>query len=144
AGTGAASATPDDAPLSGTPLWAPRSIDIAPDGLLYLVLREGNQVFVIDPFKRILKRIAGTGKTGYGGDNGPAINAEFRGPKGIAWSPAGYLYIADTENHVIRVVSLASGIISTVAGTGKPGDGPDGDPLTCALNRPHGVHVHGS
>ena len=144
AGTGAASATPDEAPLSGTPLWAPRSIDIAPDGLLYLVLREGNQVYVIDPVKGVLKRLAGTGKTGYGGDNALAIDAEFRGPKGIAYAPAGNLYIADTENHVIRMVSLASGIISTVAGTGKRGDGPDGDPLMCALNRPHGVYVHGS
>jgi len=144
AGTGAASVAPDEAPLSGTALWAPRSIDVGPDGLLYLVLREGNQIFVIDPVKRVLKRVAGTGKTGYGGDNGPAIDAEFRGPKGIAYSPAGHLYISDTENHVIRRVSLTSGIISTVAGTGKPGDGPDGDPLMCALNRPHGVFVHGS
>jgi sugar lactone lactonase YvrE len=144
AGTGAATATPDEAPLSGTAFWAPRSIDVGPDGLLYLVLREGNQVFVIDPVKRVLKRVAGTGKTGYAGDNGPAIDADFRGPKGIAYSPAGHLYIADTENHVIRKISLASGIISTVAGTGKRGDGPDGDPLMCALNRPHGVYVHGS
>jgi DNA-binding beta-propeller fold protein YncE len=144
AGTGLASATPDEAPLSGTALWAPRSIEVSPDGLLYLVLREGNQVFAIDPAKRVLKRVAGTGRTGYGGDNGPALAAEFRGPKGIAYSPAGDLYIADTENHVIRRVSLTSGIISTVAGTGRQGDGPDGDPLLCALNRPHGVHVHGS
>lgn len=143
AGTGAASATPDEAPLSGTPLRAPRSIDVGPDGLLYLVLREGNQVFVIDPAKRALKRVAGTGRTGYRGDNGPAIDAEFRGPKGIAYAPGGYLYIADTENHVIRKVSLTSGIISTVAGTGQRGDGPDGDPLKCALNRPHGVFAHG-
>lgn len=143
-GTGAASATPDEAPLSGTPLWAPRSIDFGPDDLLYLVLREGNQVFVIDPLRRVLKRIAGTGKTGYRGDKGLAIDAEFRGPKGIAYSPAGDLYIADTENHVIRRVSLASGIISTVAGTGLRGDGPDGDPMMCALNRPHGLYVHGS
>ena len=144
AGTGAASATPDEAPLSGTPLRAPRSIDFSPDGLLYLVLREGNQVFVIDPSRGVLKRVAGTGKTGYAGDNGPAIDATFQGPKGIAYSPAGNLYISDTENHVIRMVSLTTGIITTVAGTGKRGDGPDGDPLLCALNRPHGVYVHGS
>jgi sugar lactone lactonase YvrE len=144
AGTGTASPTPDEAPLAGTPLRAPRSIDFSPDGLLYLVLREGNQVFVIDPSRGVLRRVAGTGRTGYGGDNGPAINATFQGPKGIAYSPAGNLYISDTENHVIRMVSLTTGMITTVAGTGKRGDGPDGDPLMCALNRPHGVYVHGS
>jgi sugar lactone lactonase YvrE len=144
AGTGEAAATPDQAPLSGTALLAPRSIDISPDDLLYLVLREGNEVFVIDPAKRVMKRLAGTGKTGYGGDGKLAIDAQFRGPKGVSYSRTGDLYIADTENHVIRRVSLNTGIISTVAGTGTRGDGPDGDPLKCALNRPHGVYAYGS
>lgn len=144
AGTGEAAATPDEAPLAGTPLLAPRSIDIAPDGLLYLVLREGNKVLVIDPVRRKITRLAGTGKMGYGGNNGPAKDAEFRGPKGVSYSPTGDLYIADTENHVIRKIALKTGIISTVAGTGSRGDGPDGDPLKCALNRPHGVYAHGS
>lgn len=143
AGTGEAADTPDKAPLAGTPLWAPRSIDIAPNGLFYLVLREGNKVYAIDPTQRSMTRLAGTGKKGYSGDGKLAIDAEFRGPKGVAYSPAGDLYIADTENHVIRKISLKSGVITTVAGTGKRGDGPDGDPLGCALNRPHGVHVHG-
>ena len=51
------------------------------------------------------------------------------------------MYVADCENHVVRKVDLRTGIISTVAGTGKPGDGPDGDPLKCMLNRPHAVYV---
>ena len=49
------------------------------------------------------------------------------------------LYLADTENHVIRCVDLSTGIITTVLGTGTRGDGPDGDPLRCRLARPHGV-----
>lgn len=145
AGTGEVKDTPDEAPLAGTPLWAPRSIDIAADGQMYLVLREGNKVYSIDPMAHTLKRVAGTGKVGYAGDSAPARDAEFNGPKGIAYHASNHdLYIADTENHVIRKVSLATGIISTVAGTGKRGDGPDGDPLKCALNRPHGVFAHGT
>lgn len=145
AGTGEAKPTPDEAPLAGTPLWAPRSIDIAPDGLLYLVLREGNEVYAIDPAKAAMKRLAGTGKKGYGGDGRSALDAEFNGPKGVAYhAPAHELFVSDTENHVIRKISLATGTISTVAGTGQRGDGPDGDPLSCALNRPHGVYAHGS
>jgi len=142
AGTGEKGETPDQASLDGTPLLAPRSIDIGPDGTLYLVLREGNKAFTVDPARRTLKRLAGTGAMGYAGDGGPALAAQFRGPKGVALSPDGALYIADTENHVIRKIVLGSGIISTVAGTGERGDGPDGDALACKLNRPHGVFVH--
>ncbi len=142
AGTGEKGETPDQASLDGTPLLAPRSIDVGPDGTLYLVLREGNKAFTVDPARRTLKRLAGTGAMGYAGDGGPALAAQFRGPKGVALSPDGSLYITDTENHVIRKIVLASGIISTVAGTGERGDGPDGDPLACKLNRPHGLFVH--
>ncbi len=53
------------------------------------------------------------------------------------------LYVVDTENHAIRRMSLATGRIETVLGTGESGDGPDGDPLRCRLARPHGVFVHG-
>ncbi len=141
AGNGATDDTPDEAPLSA-PLHGPRSIDIAPDGTMYLILREGNKVFSIDPRRGILKRVAGTGAKGYGGDGGPARDASWNGPKGIAYAPDGSLYISDTENHVIRRVSLSDGTVSTVVGTGVRGDGPEGDPLKCALARPHGVCVH--
>jgi DNA-binding beta-propeller fold protein YncE len=141
AGNGEGTDTPDEAPLTA-PLHGPRSIDIGPDGTMYLILREGNKVFSIDPAGKDLTRIAGTGAKGYGGDKGPARDALWNGPKGIAYSPDGNLYISDTENHVIRRVSLHDGSVHTVAGTGQRGDGPDGDPLGCALARPHGVYVH--
>jgi hypothetical protein len=51
------------------------------------------------------------------------------------------LYVADTENHVIREIELKTGLIRTVLGTGQPGDGPEPDPRHCALARPHGVLV---
>src|SRR5690606_14680780 len=116
----------------------------------YLVLREGNAVFEIDPAGERVRRIAGTGEIGYAGDGGPALEAKFgsldfapkyAGPKGISCGAAGAPYIADTENHVIRKIDLATGLISTVVGNGERGDGPDGDPAACRLNRPHGVLV---
>jgi sugar lactone lactonase YvrE len=143
AGTGERSTAPDEGPIEGTPLSEPRSIDTDESGIIYLVLRAGNAVFRLDPRTSRLQRIAGTGATGYTGDGGPAIQATFNGPKGIAYSPADRcLYIVDTENHVIRKVDLGSGIISTVLGTGARGDGPDGDPLGCAMARPHGAFMH--
>jgi len=142
-GTGTRDGTPDQGPLGGTPLRGPRSVDTDGSGNAYLVLREGNAVFHLDLRAARLRRIAGTGETGYTGDGGPASSATFNGPKGIAYSSADRaLYIVDTENHVIRRMSLESGLLETVLGTGERGDGPDGDPLACRLSRPHGVFVH--
>jgi DNA-binding beta-propeller fold protein YncE len=139
AGTGERKPTPDGAPLQGTPLNGPRAIDVDPDGNLYLALREGNAVYRIDRKQGRIFHVAGTGEKGSSGDGGPAKSARLNGPKGIAWAPGGRLYIADTENHVIRRIDLSSGVISTVLGTGERGDGPDGDPLRCRTARPHGV-----
>ncbi|MFO1247010.1 MAG: hypothetical protein U1E93_02050 [Alphaproteobacteria bacterium] len=141
AGDGSTADTASIAPLTAA-LHGPRSIDSAPDGTMYLILREGNKVFAIHPRRKTMTRIAGTGAKGYSGDGGRAKDASWNGPKGIAYAPDGSLYVADTENHVIRRVSLRDGTVSTVAGTGARGDGPDGDPLKCALARPHGLFVH--
>ena len=145
AGTGDAKATPDTAPISGTPLNGPRTLVVAPNGDLYLALREGNAIFRIDAKTQTLHRIAGTGETGYAGDGGPALNAKFggalarlAGPKGLAYAPDA-LYLADTESHAIRRIDLKTGVISTVLGTGELGDGPETSPQACKLNRPHGV-----
>lgn len=151
AGTGEAAPTPDEAPLANTPTRGPRSLEIAPDGTMYLILREGNAVFTIDPALTRVKRLAGTGELGYSGDGGPAISATFgapgsplNGPKGIAYSGDGLLYVVDCENHVIRKIDLRTGIITTLIGTGQRGDGPDGDPKMCRLSRPHGIFVRGA
>jgi hypothetical protein len=118
---------------------------------MYLILREGNKVFSVDPSRGRLKRIAGTGELGYAGDGGPALTAKFgapgnalNGPKGVTYAADNSLYISDTENHVIRRIDLNKGTISTVVGTGQRGDGSDGDPRACKLARPHGVFIQGS
>jgi DNA-binding beta-propeller fold protein YncE len=141
AGTGGSEKTPDDAPIAGSPLNGPRSIDTDPAGNMYLVLREGNAVFQLNARANRLMRIAGTGETGFSGDGSAALQATLRGPKGIACAGQS-LYIADTENHAIRRVDMRTRRIETVLGTGQKGNGPDGDPLGCGLNRPHGLSVH--
>src|SRR5206468_1077223 len=71
AGNGTRTPTPEEGPLADTSVTGPRSIDVAPDGKMYLVLREGNKLFVIDPVLGRLKHLAGTGELGYAGDGGP-------------------------------------------------------------------------
>jgi sugar lactone lactonase YvrE len=139
AGTGEAAATPEGAPVRGTPLKGPRTLAMARNGDLYLALREGNAIYRIDAKTQTLHRVAGTGQAGYSGDGGSALNATLGGPKGLAYDGGENLYLADTENHAIRRVSLKTGIISTVLGTGERGDGPEANPLACKLSRPHGV-----
>jgi DNA-binding beta-propeller fold protein YncE len=140
-GTGERKPTPDGAPITGTPLNGPRAIALDPDGNLYLVLREGNAVYRMDPRAGRIYHVAGTGETGHTGDGGPAKLAKLAGPKGVAWAPDGSLYLADTESHTIRRVDLKSGIITTVVGAGERGDGPDGPASKCRLARPHGIFV---
>ena len=140
AGTGERAPPPDGAPLAGTPLNGPRSIALDDAGNLYLALREGNAIHRIDLSSRTLHHVAGIGEQGYSGDGGQARAATLARPKGLAWARDA-LFVADTENHVVRRIDLKSGIIVTVLGTGRRGDGPESDPLRCALARPHGVLV---
>ncbi|MES2695054.1 MAG: hypothetical protein V4773_16395 [Verrucomicrobiota bacterium] len=141
-GNGKATQTPDGAPLDGnTPSAGPRALDFAADGSLWLATRAGHTVFRLDLAKNTAHLVAGTGKKGFSGDGGPAKDATLNGPKGIAIAPNGHVYVVDTENHAIRVIDPKAGTIALVAGTGAKGDGPEGDPVACALGRPHGVYV---
>lgn len=144
AGTGERAGTPDGAPVSGTPLNGPRALAFSPDGDMFVALREGNAVYRVNMRAMTLHHVAGTGEKGYTGDGGPASTATLAGPKGIEIGPDAAVYLADTENHVIRRIDLKTAVISTVAGDGSRHDGPDGDPLRCGLDRPHGVFVDAS
>jgi sugar lactone lactonase YvrE len=141
-GTGERTPTPDGMPVGRAPLNGPRTM-VFHEGDLYLALREGNAIYRIASTSATIHHVAGTGRQGHTGDGGPARSASFAGPKGLACG-GGNLYIADTENHVIRCINLRSGIVTTVLGTGRRGDGPEPDPLGCALSRPHGVLVDGA
>jgi DNA-binding beta-propeller fold protein YncE len=139
-GTGEQRPTPDGAPVKTAPLNGPRTMSFDRDGNIYLALREGNAIYRIASKAGTIHHLAGTGEQGYSGDGGPARLAKLAGPKGLAYG-GGRLYVADTESHVVRSIDLATGVIMTELGTGRRGDGPEPDPLQCALSRPHGVLV---
>lgn len=70
----------------------------------------------------ILVTVAGNGSPDYAGDNGPAVAASLNEPKNLALDEAGCLYVADSENHVIRKVTLATGTIVSIAGRAQEAD----------------------
>jgi arylsulfatase len=139
-GNGQRAATPDGGPYANAPLNGPRTLDCDHVGNLWVVLREGNQVLRLDLKQGTVHLAAGTGKKGYTGNGGPATAATLNGPKGISVTPDGSrAYLADTENHCVRMIDAKSGVVDLVCGTGQRGDGPDGDPLKCQINRCHAL-----
>lgn len=140
AGTGERKATPDGSSLSGTPLNGPRAIDFE-GHQMWLALREGNAVYRLDLKKGTIHHEAGTGKKGFTGNGGPAKAATLSGPKGIAVGPRGNIYLADTESHSVRMIDRQTGRLELIAGDGEKGNGPEGDPLKCRMDRLHGIFV---
>ncbi|HEX9161520.1 MAG TPA: IPT/TIG domain-containing protein [Thermoanaerobaculia bacterium] len=113
------------------------------EGNLYLGEENGGQVRKIDQSGRITT-IAGTGVIGFSGDGGPATDAQFNWPAGLAVDRFGNIFIADSfGNNRVRKIDALTGIVSTIAGSTQPdhggGYGGDGGPATQAqLNTPTG------
>jgi sugar lactone lactonase YvrE len=143
AGNGEKKLPDDGARAKGGPIHGPRALYVA-GKQLWIALREGNSIWVMDLAGGTLRRVAGTGKKGYSGDGGQPLAATFNGPKGIALDAKEYkrIVIADTENQVIRTMDVERKVLTTVAGAGPQalGYGGDGGPATQAkLSRPHGI-----
>ena len=102
-----------------------------------------NSVFKMDA-KGAVVRVAGGVRHGYAGDGGPATLAQLSNPQGLAVDRAGNLFIADTQNCVIRKV-FPTGIIVTVAGNGGSGySGDGGSAASAQLSYPRGIALDAS
>jgi sugar lactone lactonase YvrE len=99
-------------------------------GHVYIADSGNNEVRVVNA-NGVMSTFAGTGKVGFSGDGGLAIHARLHYPTGLGVDPSGSVFISDTRNDRIRQVNT-SGIISTYAGTGRPGFSGDGGPATMA------------
>jgi GT2 family glycosyltransferase/sugar lactone lactonase YvrE len=126
-------------------LDTPDGVAFAPDGDLIVADSLNNRIRRVDAPTKIITTIAGSGETGYDGDDKPATEAALNTPNAVVATPNGDIYIADTLNNRIRMVDHVTGFIHTVAGDGQPGgDGPvgDGGPATSAhLFMPSDVQV---
>ena len=145
AGTGDKQLPTDGQIAKDRPLLGPRALFIDGDQM-WIALREGNSVWRMNLSDGRLTHIAGTGRKGYTGDGGPASEATFDGPKGIAVGPNGDVFVVDTENQAIRKIAISHrpATVSTIAGSGRRGGAGDGGLATEAeLGRPHGICVDG-
>src|SRR6185369_8453356 len=128
--------------FSDTQVNNPYGMAIGPDGGLYFCDLGNQRIRRLDLTTKKMTTIAGTGKQGYTGDGGPATEATLAAPHELLFDRAGDLYIAERDNHVIRKVSMKTGIISTVAGTGVAGFSGDGGPAVRAqFRQPHSIFL---
>lgn len=142
AGTGTAGSTGDGGAATAARLSSPRGIEVASNGDLYIADRSNNKIRKVTAATGIITTYAGTGTAGYTGDGGAATAARLSNPEGIALASNGNLYIGDTGNDAVRLVVAATGVISTVAGTGTSGSTGDGGAATAArLNAPQAVDL---
>lgn len=138
-GTGRRAFAGDGGPASAASIDGARAVAVDREGNLYVCEREGNRIRKIDGRTGVIRTLAGTGTAGYSGDGGPALAATLRGPKWVDVDAQGAVFVVDTENHAVRRIDPATGVISTVAGSGQKGGGGDGGPPNRAqLDRPHG------
>ena len=92
--------------------------------------------------KAVITTVAGSARAGRSGDGGLATSSLLNYPEAVAVDTSGNIYIADKNNHVIRIVAKSTGIITTVAGNGQYGYSGDGGQATVAqLKFPKGVAV---
>src|SRR5581483_301300 len=111
-------------------------------GNLYVADSGNGVIRKITPGGALITTIAGNGFNSYSGDGGPATKAALDHPRAVSLDAAGNLYIADTLNSRIRVVT-ADGMINTIAGTGTLGSAGDGGPaLQAQMFFPTAVRVN--
>jgi sugar lactone lactonase YvrE len=112
------------------------------DGLLFISDTGHHRVLAAEPATGEIVAVYGNGRNGF--ESGPALTAEFDSPQGLAFDEAtATLYVADTNNHAIRAVDVASGEVSTVAGTGQQGWPPAAGLFdTARLNSPWGLTLN--
>ncbi len=139
AGNGTAGYSGDGSAATSAQLYAPVGLAFDAKGSLYIADTDNSAVRKVT--SGVISTVAGNGRQGYAGDGGPASKAQLNYPQGVAVDAAGNLYITDTLNYAIRMVS-PSGNIATIAGTGVSGYSGDGGAASLAqLSDPTGIAV---
>ncbi len=120
-------------------LNTPTAVAVDANGNIYIADSNNNRIRVVSNGN--INTFAGNGTAGYSGDGGAATSASLYTPRGVAVDANGVVYIADTNNHVVRKVS--AGTISTIAGNAQQQGfyGDNGTASSAGLDTPTGVAV---
>ena len=142
AGTGFKGFSIDGTNATLANLQRPSSVAVDAAGNIYIADTRNQRIRKVSASTGIISTVAGTGTAGFTGDGGQATNATLFNPLAVATDKDGNVYIADTLNHCIRKVTVSTGIITTIAGTGDRGyDGDNKNARGAQLRDPKGVSV---
>jgi len=126
AGTGEAGYSGDGGQATEAQLEEIYAVQVAGNGDVYVIQRFSPAVRMVEASTGIITTVAGDGTIGYSGDGGSATKAQMREPNDCALDGKGGLLIADIQDQRIRLLDIASGIITTFAGTGEKMHSGDG------------------
>ncbi|MBX7218565.1 MAG: IPT/TIG domain-containing protein [Blastocatellia bacterium] len=140
AGTGAIGALGDDGPATQARLNFPTAVTVDSNGNIFICDTANDRVRRIDATTGIIARVVGGGAAT--GENVPATDVRLNQPFGVTVDAAGNLFVADTNGHRVRRVDAVTKLVTTVAGTGTPGDSGDGgEAIRASLNFPNGLLI---
>jgi trimeric autotransporter adhesin len=122
----------DDAQATSAKLNNPGSVALDATKNIYIADTLNRRIRKVAKSTGIITTVAGDGTSGYSGDGGLAKLAKLYNPLGVAVDASGNIFIADSANFRVRKVTISTGIISTVAGTGTAGSSGDGGLATSA------------
>ena len=147
AGTGEPGYSGDGGPAIEAQIHAPvgqtaypaGGLTVDSDGVIFHADSGNHLIRRIDP-EGMISTVAGNGEGGYGGDGGSALDGKLNRPCDVAVDKAGNLFIADTDNHCVRVVDTSGTIHTYVGECGqRGGSGDGGQAVDARLDRPYGV-----
>lgn len=139
AGNGTGGYSGDGGQATAAEIRDPCGLTVDSSGGIYITDVQNNCIRIVNT-SGIINTIAGNNVQGYWGDGGQATDAELDVPFGVAFDASGNVYVEDTDNNRMRIVS--SGIITTFAGNGYAGYSGDGGPATDAeIHTPGGIEL---
>jgi len=143
AGTGVGGYSSDNVAATSSNIYSPQGVTVDSSGNIYIADTANDRIRKVT--SGTITTVAGNGAYGYNSDSQQATSATLYNPSGVEVDTSGNIYIADTYNHRLRKVTVSTGIITTIAGTGTNGyTGNNIAATSCKLNYPQDVAVDSS